>query len=261
MGLYDYSLENELKASEPRHVSLTTTAVMMRAFLAAALIVSIVLTTHSAAKDIHHLRNLVSNCRPIQGVITGQYSSLNRHDTAYYLNYAYTVNHHTYNSAEKVSQVDYELSPKGSPITLAYLPKDPKVHFVGTITGATMREGIENWIIRALVIVGFFAVFALGNELGLRNQVYLLRCGKTARASVMSAWVRRGNWGPSASSISYRITCNFWTGQEEVSKQFVVSGSMYGQVHVGDHVTVVFDRKKPQNCLPYGAFTCAYLTS
>jgi len=261
MGLYDYSLESELRASEPRRVSLTRAAVIMRVFLATALLVSIILTADSAAKDIRHLRNLVANCRPIQGEITGQYSTLNRHDTAYYLNYAYTVANHTYRGVEKVSHEYYDLSPMSSPITLAYLPRDPRVHFVGTITDDTMREGIENWIVRGLVIVGFFAIFALGNELGLRNQVYLLRCGKTARASVISAWARRGNWGPSASSVSYRITCSFWTGQEEVSKQFIVSGSMYGRIHVGDHITVVFDRRKPQNCLPYGAFNSVYLTS
>src|SRR5665213_681938 len=129
MGLYDYSLESELKASEPRRVSLTMPAVIMRISLATALLFSIILTSNSAAKDIRHLRNLVSNCRQIQGAITGQYSTLNRHDTAYYLNYAYTVANHTYRGVEKVSHEYYDLSPSGSPITLAYLPQDPKVHF------------------------------------------------------------------------------------------------------------------------------------
>jgi hypothetical protein len=261
MGVYDYSLESELKGAEPRHVSLTKAALVMRLFLTTAFVVTIILTCLNAMRDLRHLRYLVSNCRPIQGEITSRYSSLNRHDTAYFLNYSYVAGGHRYNDIEKVNRAVYIANSPGSPITLAYLPQSPKVHFVGTISGASMQEGIDNWIIRGLIIIGFLGLFAVGNELGLRNQVHLLRFGKTARASVTSAWARRGNWGPSASSVSYRIDCHFWTGQEEIHKQFIVSGSLFDQVHAGDHVTVVFDRRSPENCLPYRSITSAFVTS
>jgi len=259
MGLYDYSLEPEFKLAAPRRVSFTKSALLLRAFLIVALLVSIILTPIYALKDIHHLGYLISNCRPVQGEITGRTTKIEKLYTAYYLTFSYAVHGRSFDGVERVPEEDYEMNSKGSPITLAYLPQNPTVHFIGTITGDTMRVGITNWIGRALVIVGFFAVFALGNELGLRNQWNLLRCGKTARASVISMWARRGNWGPSASSISYRMTCHFWTGQEEISKQFIVTGSIYEQVHVGDHVTIVFDKRNPQNCLPYKAFSDVFL--
>jgi len=159
MGLYDYSLEPEFKLAAPRRVSFTKSALLLRAFLIVALLVSIILTPIYALKDIHHLGYLISNCRPVQGEITGRTTKIEKLYTAYYLTFSYAVHGRSFDGVERVPEEDYEMNSKGAPITLAYLPQNPTVHFIGTITGDTMRVGITNWIGRALVIVGFFAVF------------------------------------------------------------------------------------------------------
>ena len=156
-------------------MSLTSAAAVIRLFLLAGLVLSIILTTLSAIRDLQHLSYLVSNCRPIQGEITSRHWIPSHHETLYFLNYTYFTGGASYNDVEKVSSQTFFVNPPGSPITLAYLPQNPKIHFIGTITHATMQEGIDNWIIRALIIIGFLGLFAVGNELALRNERGVLR--------------------------------------------------------------------------------------
>lgn len=250
-----------MSGSPPRRIRITATAIFVRVLVLSLLAGALILTPINAWNDINGLRKLASMSLPINGTVTGRSYRPTKFFTIYYIDYAYRVGANSYQDRERVTEAQFRLIPDHSAFGLMYVPNYPSEHFVSPITDETIQESISNWILRLLLIVGPFVGFCLANEISLRRQSHLLSNGIAARAIVVDMQAKRGNWGPSVSSVSHRITCRYWTGYEEVMKSFYILGDLYSRINIGDSITVLYDRVQPTNCVPFESISDVLLAN
>ena len=248
-----YSLEPELTTNPPRRVKTTVGVQLGRLLWLAIVLLGVFELPSCAQQDLANMRALRDHGRHVAGKIVGKDADATNNHTDYSLRYKYVVAGKAYLDKEDVEEDQYDSTNVGDLIEITYMPGDPSNHHEGDVTDMTVKNQLIGWIVAiAVLLFGLFAV-ALIRESGLRMRAGLLRDGAAAQAIVadrqttngsclMPFWLRRS---------SYQLTCNFYAGQQPVSRPFFVSSELYRQMVAGSSLTVLYLPQSPSICRPY----------
>ena len=149
-GPYDKRREREVRNTR-RILMGVISAIYAIAFVAA------IIAMHSRYQD---LVSLAQQGRVVTATVTDR-SHSKEHSSDYYVDYSFLAQNREITGYQKVSQSKYDQTQIGGPVTITYLPSNPKLQEWGTVTQAKVAadRASSGWAL--LFLTALFA-FSLG---------------------------------------------------------------------------------------------------
>ena len=247
------AVEPELQGRTPRAVRDTRGTQKTRFWLWLLFLGVMVPLIMAARNDLGQMRTLLTHGRTATASVIDHHVTYGKHET-YTLDYIFEAEGDVISDSADVSHWEYQQTTDGGPLTITYLPGNPKIHRVGTVNRRGFDVSVAGW-----VVGGTLAFLLLGGLLARMETFYrrarhLLRDGRAVGGVVTErkAKTAQGKYGP---LTTYTLCYRFQTPSGERAGQDTVPQSLYNQCPSGTALTVLYDAANPARSRLYQTLT------
>lgn len=247
------SVEPELQGRTPRPVRYTSGTQKTRFWLWLLFVGVMAPLIGAALHDLGQMRTLLTRGKMATGSVIAHHMTYGKHNT-YLLDYIFQAEGSVISDSADVSHWDYDQTRDGGPLTITYLPGNPKIHRVGLVNRRGFDVTVAGWAVGGSVAFLLLGGLLLRTETLARRAKSLLQNGQAVVGAVTERR-EKTTQGKSGPLTTYTLCYCFPTPSGEQAGQSVVDTTLAQSCPPGAALTVLYDAQKPTRNQPYRALT------
>lgn len=226
----------------PRPVKRSVLAIVLEAFFALSIGITLLAGWQLGTKEVSVLNGLADNGKVSQATVTQKETKRSGKNNKRFLHIEYRVGGKTFEHREKVDRSTFEAHEIGSQMTVTYSERDPSLHRLGVVDQNRVQEKANDFLLGTGAFV-IFELIALGAiTLGRKKQERLLAEGVATSAQIEKAKVVSNG---KTSSLSVEFSYRDASGAIQKGKGSVSTSSKTAYQPGAFH-TVLYDPQKPE---------------